>query len=204
MPDTNAVLRNPDLASYWRGVDTETYVVHLVPTVLRELDQIKDRGATNDVRDKAQAFIRRLKGLRDKGLSGGVALSRKVIVKAETMDVDPPTMLDWLDRSVPDDRILAAALYLQAGHPADAVVIVTSDLNLQNKADAAGVNYIETPPRPETFRAKLTAAFGERPSKEIGTVRVIELRNGAAHYPLIVERSWHKLKSLGVPPRSHP
>lgn len=44
---------------------------------------------------------------------------------------------------------------------------MTSDLNLQNKADAVGLPYIETPPTTASLRAKLTASLrspGEGPS----------------------------------------
>lgn len=172
VPDTNAVLHNPDVVSYHRAVHTDAFIVHLLPTVLRELDQLKDRGANAEVRQKAQAYIRRLKRLRDKGsLAAGVTLTRTVTVRAESVDVDPPSVVSWLDRSVPDDRILAGALALQTKHPNDAVVLVTSDLNLQNKADAAGVSYVETPPPPATFRAHLKASISVRPSREAGKVR---------------------------------
>jgi predicted ribonuclease YlaK len=60
--------------------------------------------------------------------------------------VDPSEVLEWLDPTVMDDRILGATLRLQVEHPRSRVVLVTSDLNLQNKADAVGLPYAETPP----------------------------------------------------------
>lgn len=39
------------------------------------------------------------------------------------------------------------------------MLLVTSDLNLQNKADAAGLPYIETPPTTASLRANLTASL---------------------------------------------
>jgi predicted ribonuclease YlaK len=53
--------------------------------------------------------------------------------------------LSWLDSSVPDDRIIASVLALQADRPGAAVVLVSSDINLLNKADAALVESAETP-----------------------------------------------------------
>lgn len=156
VPDTNALIRNPDLASYWRAASVTAFRVHLLPTVLQELDDLKDRGRTQELRSQAQAVVRRLKGLRDKGsLAAGVKLTRNITVQAEAREADVAAVLDWLDSAVPDDRILAAALRLQSDHPAGCVVLVTSDLNLQNKADAAGLPYVETPPAPSTLRAKL-------------------------------------------------
>lgn len=40
------------------------------------------------------------------------------------------------------------------------MVLVTSDLNLQNKADAVGLPYLETPPSLASLRAQLTASLG--------------------------------------------
>ncbi len=65
VPDTSALMRNPDMASYQRAFGTEPFTVHLVPPVLSELDDLKDRGKTQDVRDKAHAVDRRVKGLRE-------------------------------------------------------------------------------------------------------------------------------------------
>ena len=161
IPDTSALIRNPDLTSYVRAVSSPTFVVHLVPTVLGELDDLKDRGKTQELRDKAQAVVRRLKGLRDKGnLAAGVNLTKTITVQTEAREVDVRGVLDWLDPSVPDDRLLAAALRLQSDHPTGTVVLVTSDLNLQNKADAVGMPYIETPPTTASLLAKLAASLG--------------------------------------------
>jgi rRNA-processing protein FCF1 len=160
VPDTNALIRNPDLASYARSAPSQTFMVHLVPTVLAELDDLKDRGRTQELRDQAQGVVRRLKGLRDKGkLATGVKVTKTITVQAEAREVDVRGVLDWLDPAVPDDRLLAAALRLQSDHPSGAVVLVTSDLNLQNKADAVGLPYIETPPTPTSLRANLTASL---------------------------------------------
>ena len=61
--DTNALLDNPDLAAY-AGVLGAKYVVHLLPVVLREIDNLKRAGRTEIVRDAAKRADRRLKGIR--------------------------------------------------------------------------------------------------------------------------------------------
>ncbi len=178
VPDTNALIRNPDVASYGRTLGTDTFLVHLVPTVLGELDVLKDRGKTPELRTQAQGVIRRLKGLRDKGnLAAGVKVTRSVTVQTEAREVDVRSVLDWLDPSVPDDRILAAALRLQSEHPASPVVLVSSDLNLQNKADAVGLPYVETPPSPASQRAELSASIVWRSADGQGHSPYITLRN---------------------------
>lgn len=179
VPDTNALIRNPDLASYARAVPSPMFVVHLVPTVLCELDDLKDRGKTQELRDRAQAVVRRLKGLRDKGnLAAGVKLTKTITVQTEAREVDVRGVLDWLDPAVPDDRLLAASLRLQSDHPSGSVVLVTSDLNLQNKADAVGMPYVETPPTTASLRAHLAASL--RWPSATGPPRVTLTNNGPA------------------------
>ena len=53
--------------------------------------------------------------------------------------------LGWLDPSNNDDRIIANALELQRTYPSDKVVLVTGDINLQNKAELAKLPYAEPP-----------------------------------------------------------
>lgn len=158
VPDTSALMRNPDMASYQRAFDKLSFTVHFMPPVLSELDELKDRGKTQDVRDSAQGVVRRIKGPRDKGrLAVGVKLTKNITVKAEAKETDARAILNWLDPLVPDDRLIACALRLQSDHPSGVVVLITSDLNLQTKADAAGLPYLETPPTTESLQAKLTA-----------------------------------------------
>ena len=141
------------MEDYASVVNTGNYMVHIVTTVLKELDDLKDRGRTPDVRGKADKVVRRLKGLRDRGsLAEGVMVAGKVRLRLEHREVDTRSVLPWLDPSVPDDRIIGAALRLQSDHPAGVVILVTSDINLQNKADAVGLPYVE-PPRQATSTA---------------------------------------------------
>lgn len=156
VPDTNALLRNPAVEDYASVVDARKFMVHIVTTVLKELDDLKDRGRTPDVREKAEKVVRRLKGLRDRGsLAEGVTVAGQVRLRLEHREVDTRSVLPWLDPSVPDDRIIAAALQLQSDHPAGVLILVTSDINLQNKADAVGLPYVEPPTQatPPALRA---------------------------------------------------
>jgi predicted ribonuclease YlaK len=49
----------------------------------------------------------------------------------------------WLDLTVPDDRLVAAALVLQSRHPMSAVHVATGDLNLQTKLAAVGLPFLD-------------------------------------------------------------
>lgn len=196
VPDTNALIRNPDIGSYARMAPSQSFHVHLLPTVLSELDDLKDRGRTQELRDQAQAVVRRLKGLRDKGnLATGVSLTKRITVRAEAREVDVQGVLNWLDPSVPDDRLLAAALRLQSDNPAGSVVLVTSDLNLQNKADAVGLPYMETPPRPASLRAGLRATLNW--PTELGPPVVTLVNDGPAD-------ARHVTYSVSTPPDAAP
>ena len=146
VPDTNALLRNPSVEDYANVVGSADYMVHIVTSVLAELDDLKDRGRAADVREKAEKVIRRLKGFRDRGsLADGVTVKGKIRLRLEHREVETRSVLSWLDPAIPDDRILAATLRLQSDHPAGAVVLITTDINLQNKADAVGLPYAEPP-----------------------------------------------------------
>lgn len=144
VPDTNSLLLEPDVATYAMELGTDDYCVVMVPPVLAELDDLKDRGRTEDVRKAATAAIRRLKGLRDRGdPREGVKVERRTTLRFEHRDVRPSEILEWLDPTVPDDRLLAAALDLQGRHPGAAVVLVTGDINLQTKAAVAALPFLD-------------------------------------------------------------
>lgn len=144
VPDTSALLREPDVATYKSALGTDDYCVVLVPPVLAELDELKDRGRTDDVRKAAAAAVRRLKGLRDRGdAREGVKVQGRTTLRFEHRDVRASTILEWLDDAVPDDRVLAAALDLQGRHPVAAVVLVTGDMNLQTKAAVAALPFLD-------------------------------------------------------------
>ena len=144
IPDTNCLLRQPDVAQYGEAIGTDGYTVVMLTTVVAELDELKDRGRTDDVRAAANKAVRRLKGLRDRGnIREGVRVEGQVDLRMEHREVQVSEIFDWLDPDVPDDRILGGALELQARHPAATVVIVTTDLNLQNKAAAVGLPFTD-------------------------------------------------------------
>lgn len=146
VPDTSVLLRDPDVAVYGAQIGRTAYSVVLLPSVLSELDDLKDRGRTPEVREAAERAVRRLKGLSDRGdLRAGVTVQGNVSLRVEHRDNDPREMLPWLDPTVPDDRLLGDALHLQAREPS--VVLVTTDFNLQTKAAAAGAPFVE-PPKP--------------------------------------------------------
>jgi hypothetical protein len=146
VPDTNSLLGNPDPADYRSVLAADAFVFVLLPTVLGELDRLKIEHRNPDVRDKAKAVITRVKGWRQQGsLSIGVTVDKTIMVRACHSEPDMKRTLSWLDPTVQDDRIIASVIALQAKQPSSRVILVTGDINLQNKADAAMVETAEAP-----------------------------------------------------------
>lgn len=146
VPDTNALIDNPNLAAYGSRLGQPTYEVRLVPTVLAEIDELKRAGRSQELRDAAHRADRMLKGLRDRGdIRSGVRVTKNVTAMFDVAEPRFEDLPSWLDPTVPDDRLVASTLLLQASAPSKAVVVVSSDLNLQNKAAALGLPHVEPP-----------------------------------------------------------
>ncbi|MFC8440345.1 PIN domain-containing protein [Streptomyces griseoincarnatus] len=141
--DTNALIDNPDLAAYTGQIGSR-YMAHLLPVVLRELDDMKRAGRTDPLRDAAKKADRRLKGLRTNGdVTRGVRVAGDVHAVFEHIEPKADALPDWLDLTVPDDRFVASTLLLQSRHPGSAWYVATSDINLQTKLSAVTLPFIE-------------------------------------------------------------
>jgi hypothetical protein len=146
VPDTNALLFNPNLED-WAFDGINRFTVVLLPTVLKELDALKVNHRVEDVRKKAEGLITRIKGYRGRGqLNEGVPL-RKGVSTLRSFGAEPNMQdtLPWLDPTNDDDRLLASFLEVMRRSPHSAVILVTRDINLQNKAELARVCYLEPP-----------------------------------------------------------
>jgi hypothetical protein len=144
VPDTSALMRQPEFATYAAAVGEEAVTIHLVPKVIGEIDFLKDQGRTPEAREKAGRLATRIKGLRDRGrLTEGVTVAGRITAIADPRDPSFEHLPGWLDPSTPDDRILASALVLQAANPRSVVWLVASDINIQNKAEACGLPYCD-------------------------------------------------------------
>ena len=144
-PDTNALTDEPDVAKYRTALGCEAFEVVLLPTILGELDALKVK-ARPEYLAKVQAAIRRIKGWQNQGdLLAGVKVERTVTVRAVAREPDFSATVSWFDRTNDDDRFLAGVLELQRSRPGACVVVVSSDLNLRNKAAALGLPYVAPP-----------------------------------------------------------
>ena len=148
IPDTNALLFNPDLEA-WKFEETQKFVLLLLPTVLSELDSLKIMHRNEDVRKKSEKLIKKIKEYRRRGkLTTGVTVVRDVIrIQAAAIEPNLETSLPWLDSTNNDDRILAAVIEVMRNRPRSPVIVVSRDLNFQNKAELANIPFVE-PPNP--------------------------------------------------------
>lgn len=97
-----------------------------------------------ELREAARRADRRLKGLRDNGdVTAGAKVAGDVWVRFEHTEPRSEGLPSWLDLHVPDDRFVASTLLLQSDHPGSALVVVTSDLNLQTKLAAVSLPFLE-------------------------------------------------------------
>jgi len=146
VPDTNVLITSPDIAKYSEVVGETQYTVMLVPTVLSELDKLKITGREKEFRDKVTSVINRIKGLRLQGsLLEGVKVNKTITVKMIPIEPNFTNNLHWLDPTNNDDRIIASTLEIQRLDPSAIVTLMTSDINLQNKAEMANLPFVEPP-----------------------------------------------------------
>ncbi|GHF35341.1 rRNA-processing protein FCF1 [Amycolatopsis bartoniae] len=143
--DTNTLIDNPDLAAHVGALGSR-YMAHLLPVVLREIDDLKRGGRNQDLREAAKRAEKRLKGLRSNGnVRDGVRVAGDVWAVFEHIEPRNDRLPSWLDLTVPDDRFIASTLLLQSGHPGSALYVATSDINMQTKLAAVGLPFIELP-----------------------------------------------------------
>ena len=148
VPDTNALLYNPALET-WTFQETPRFTLILVPAVLSELDALKINHRNETVRRKAEKLIRQIKEYRRRGnLTEGVPVIKdKIDIVGIATEPSMETSLLWLDPENNDDRFLAAVIEVMRSRPRSPVIIVSRDINLQNKAEFARIPFVE-PPEP--------------------------------------------------------
>lgn len=146
VPDTNAIIKAPDPIQYAEIMGCPKFEFVVTTTVLQELDKHKIHHRDREFRDKVESVIRRIKGWRTQGsLNKGVKVHNTITVKLIANEPDFTSTLGWLDPQVADDRIVASVLEIQRKYPHARIVLVTSDINLQNKAEKASIAFEEPP-----------------------------------------------------------
>lgn len=144
IPDTNALIIAPDISKYSEFIGQTKYTIIIVPTVTRELDELKRNHRNIELKNKVDSVIKRLKGYRQQGnLLTGVTVNKTITIKMVPTEPKFNTTLQWLDPTNSDDRIIASVLELQRAYPSNKIVLVTNDLNLQNKAEMAKLPIVD-------------------------------------------------------------
>ena len=146
VPDTNALLLAPVLEQ-WNFDWCERFTIIFTPTVLSELDELKIAHKNPDVRAKAERMIRQIKEYGRRGdLRAGVpVVTGKVVARSVAVEPKVSESLPWLDAANNDDRFLASVIELIRRNVRAVVVIVTADINLQNKSGHARIPVVEPP-----------------------------------------------------------
>lgn len=146
VPDTNALLNN-NILSKWEFEEFNKFELLLIPTVLTELDKLKNDRSKQTRSDNVNSVIRQIKEFRRRGkLTEGVTvISNKICLKSIAIEPDFKNTLSWLDINNQDDRIVASFLEVIRNYPNSDVRLVTSDINLQNKMEFAELPFIEPP-----------------------------------------------------------
>lgn len=144
--DTNCLIDDPDVTVYRDAVGSPGYMVHLLPVVLREIDDLKRGHNRPEGREAAKRANRRLKAMRDNGdVRKGARIAGDIYAVFEHTEPRGEGLPAWLDLDVPDDRFIASALLLQSAHPGSKLYAATSDINLQTKLAVVGLPYVEGP-----------------------------------------------------------
>lgn len=146
IPDTNALILGAPL-DQWSFDWCDAFTVVLTPTVLAELDELKIAHRNSDVRTKAERLIRQIKehGRRGDLRVGVPILSGRITARAIAVEPRMDESLPWLDAANNDDRILATTIEIIRRNLRSVVVLVTADINLQNKAQHARLPVCEAP-----------------------------------------------------------
>ena len=143
--DTNILLHEPFAFLSFKEHDV------VVPmTVLEELDSIKDRNkdVSRDARVAIRALEDTLVNATPEQVLAGVKLPQNddqhpsgclSIINDYALD-ESKVRLSFNEN---DNRIINAAIYLQAQKPKNKVVLVTKDINMRLKAKGAGLAFVE-------------------------------------------------------------
>jgi hypothetical protein len=144
VPDTNAWYWNTALDTWRLPWASGAFVVVLTPTVLKEIDLHKTDERRSSRREKAERFARQVGEYRRRGplLQGSTLAAGISTVMAIPVEPKMSDSLPWLDAASPDDRLLASVIEVMRLNPHASVIVVTRDINFQNKLEFARVPFV--------------------------------------------------------------
>jgi hypothetical protein len=144
VPDTNALYWNTALDTWRLPWASDAFVVVLTPTVLKEIDLHKTDERRSSRREKAERFARQVGEYRRRGplLQGATLAAGISTVMAIPVEPKMSDSLPWLDPASLDDRLLASVIEVMRLNPHASVIVVTRDINFQNKLEFARVPFV--------------------------------------------------------------
>lgn len=144
--DTNSLYQLPDIEC-WSFSEFIKFEMIITPSVLKDLDKHKIEHRNENVRKKAIKIINKLKEYRRRGklLDGVTVIKGKIDIRTIAIEPNFKRTLSWLDSLNEDDRLIAEFLEIMKSHGGSSVFMVTRDINLQNKCEAANLSFIEPP-----------------------------------------------------------
>ena len=149
VPDTNALLYNPQI-DLWTFDNVKKFTIILTPTILSELDVLKINHKNESVRQSSERLIRQIKEYRRRGslIDGITIVKNKVYLQSIAIEPNFSESLPWLDPENNDDRFIATVFEIIKNNLRSSVMLVTRDINMQNKAEFSCLPYNE-PPEPK-------------------------------------------------------
>lgn len=144
VPDTNAFTNFHEPKMYEAISNGENFLFILTPTLTKELDELNYKNIDKGFKDKVRKSIKRIKGWRNQGkLTEGIIVSGysvKVIPTEPSFDHLP----SWIDPNNLDDRFIGSVIELQRQYPSSEIIVVTNDINMQNKLEFADLSFTDT------------------------------------------------------------
>lgn len=142
--DTNILIDFPDPVEWTEMLSEDAFTVIVPPSVVTELDNLKKGHRDPKIRKRIRRLISTIKEWRrDGSLLEGVELNKNIQVRMIAVDPSFDGAPSWLNENNDDDRLIATTLDVQRDIPTAEVIILTNDLNLQNKAELALIPYAE-------------------------------------------------------------
>ena len=167
--DTNVLLHDPNALTAFQD-----NAVLLPIYVIEEIDGFKRQ--MSRLGENARWISRFLDGLRERGrLAEGVALENGGALRV-VFDPDDPQLVMRRSDGWVDNEILKIAIRLHAEEGGDPLVLVTKDVNLRIKADAAGLRAEDY----ENDRVRLDDLYTGHAEIEVATGDVERFRSEGA------------------------
>ncbi len=146
VPDTNALLGNPEI-ELWAFDKVKKFTIILTPTIPSELDALKVNHKNESVRQTSERLIRQIKEYRRRGslIDGVTVVKNKIHLQSIAIEPNFSESLPWLEPENNDDRFIATVFEIIKNNLRSTVILVTRDINMQNKAEFSCLPYNEPP-----------------------------------------------------------